>query len=168
MAKQWSITREEQDGLALQSQQRAAVAQQGNLFDEEIVPVTVPGRKPVTVTADEYPKHDTTLEGLSKLRPCFITDGTGTVTPGNASGINDGAAAIVVASETAASAKGLKPLARVVSTATGGVDPKIMGAGPIPAVNAAVCCNSVKKLKWSLLWHFASIVKDNDYSFFLS
>jgi acetyl-CoA C-acetyltransferase len=128
-----SITREEQDRFAARSQQRAEAAQKAGRFREEIVPITIPQRKgdPVVVDTDEFPRHGTTAEGLSKLRPAF--EQTGTVTAGNASGINDGAAAVIVTSERKAKALGLKPLACVAAYASAGVDPAVMGTGPIPA-----------------------------------
>ena len=139
VAKNFSLTRVEQDGFAAESQQRAAAAIQAGLFGEEVVPVSVPGRKGAVVVAeDEFPRPDTTLETLAKLRPAFVKDGTGTVTAGNASGINDGAAAVLVMSGTEAARRGLAPLARIVSTGLAGVDPAVMGLGPVPAVRAAL------------------------------
>ena len=128
-----SISREEQDRFAARSQQRTEAAQKAGRFRDEIVPVTIPQRKgdPIVVDTDEFPRHGTTAEGLSKLRPAF--EQTGTVTAGNASGINDGAAAVIVTSERKAKALGLKPLACVAAYASAGVDPKVMGTGPIPA-----------------------------------
>lgn len=109
------------------------------VFKDEIVPIEVPGRKGVImVDVDEYPKPETTLEGLRNLKPAFIRDGTGTVTAGNASGLNDGAAAIVLSSLNFAQSAGIKPLAKVVAYACSGVDPSIMGIGPVPAVQSAV------------------------------
>jgi len=132
VAKKWGLTREEQDVLACRSQNNAEAAQKGGKFKDEIVPVTIKGRKgDVVVSDDEFPKHGTTMETLGKLRPAF--DKTGTVTAGNASGINDGAAAVVLMSAENAARRGLTPLARIVSWATAGVDPNIMGTGPIPA-----------------------------------
>lgn len=132
VARQWQITRDEQDEFAVGSQAKAESAQNASRFDEEIVPVTVKGRRGDTVVAsDEHPKHGTTLEGLQKLRPAFAKDGT--VTAGNASGINDGAAAVVLMSGAEAERRGHASLARIVSWATAGVDPSIMGSGPIPA-----------------------------------
>jgi len=137
VAKRFSITREQQDTFALESQQKAAVAQAAGKFKDEVVPVTVKGRKGDTVIeADEYLKPDTTLETLSKLRPAF--DKEGTVTAGNASGLNDGAAALVLMSKAEAAKRGLMPLAYVKSWATAGVDAAIMGTGPIPASRAAL------------------------------
>jgi acetyl-CoA C-acetyltransferase len=128
-----AISREEQDRLAARSQQRTEAAQKAERFRDEIVPVTVPQRKgdPVVVSTDEFPRHGTTAEGLGKLKPAF--EPTGTVTAGNASGINDGAAAVIVASERKAKALGLKPLGCVAAYASAGVDPALMGTGPIPA-----------------------------------
>ena len=137
VAKQWQITREEQDAFAAHSQQKAEAAQNAGRFADEIVPVTIATRKgEVVVDADEHPKHGTTAESLAKLRPAF--DPEGTVTAGNASGINDGGAVVVLMSAEEASRRGLAPLARVVSWATCGVDPAIMGTGPIPASRKAL------------------------------
>jgi acetyl-CoA C-acetyltransferase len=137
VARAYQITREEQDAFALGSQQKASAAQKAGKFKDEIVPFTVKTRKgDVVVTEDEFIRHDATLEGLAKLKPAFSKDGT--VTAGNASGINDAAAALVVMSATEAEKRGLKPLARIVSFATAGVDPAIMGTGPIPAVRKAL------------------------------
>ena len=137
VAEKWQITREAQDKLAAGSQQKAEAAQKADRFQEEIVPFTVKGRRGDTVVdKDEYPKHGTTEETLGKLRPAFSKDGT--VTAGNASGLNDGAAALVVMSADEASSRGLEPLARIVSWATVGVDPEVMGSGPIPASRAAL------------------------------
>jgi acetyl-CoA C-acetyltransferase len=138
VAQKWQITREQQDKFATASQNKAEAAQKSGRFKDEIVSVTVPGRKgDVTVDADEYPKHGTTLEGLQKLRPAFVRE-NGTVTAGNASGINDGAAALVLMSAENAAKRGLKTLGRIVSWATAGVDPAIMGSGPIPASREAL------------------------------
>jgi acetyl-CoA C-acetyltransferase len=138
VAQKWQITREEQDAFAAASQQKAETAQKAGRFRDEIVPVTVKGRKgDVIVEDDEYPRHGTTLDSLAKLRPAFLRDG-GTVTAGNASGINDGAAAVVVMSMDEAKQRGIAPIARIVSWATAGVDPAIMGSGPIPASRAAL------------------------------
>jgi acetyl-CoA C-acetyltransferase len=138
VAQKWQITREEQDAFAAASQQKAETAQKAGRFRDEIVPVTVKGRKgDVIVEDDEYPRHGTTLDSLAKLRPAFLRDG-GTVTAGNASGINDGAAAVVVMSMDEAKKRGIAPIARIVSWATAGVDPAIMGSGPIPASRAAL------------------------------
>ncbi|TWI11641.1 3-oxoadipyl-CoA thiolase [Aerolutibacter ruishenii] len=134
VAAQYGISREDQDLFALRSQQRNARAQAAGFYEGEIVPVDVPGRKRgevVTVRADEHPRADTTLEALAKLKPLFRTPGT--VTAGNASGINDGAAALLLASEAAAARHGLIPRARVLGLATAGVAPGVMGIGPVPA-----------------------------------
>lgn len=137
VAQKWQITREDQDKLALGSQNKAEAAQKAGRFKDEIVSVTVPGRKgDVIVSDDEYPKHGTSIEVLAKLRPAFKKDGT--VTAGNASGINDGAAALVLMSAENAAKRGLTPLARIASWATAGVDPSVMGSGPIPASRKAL------------------------------
>jgi acetyl-CoA C-acetyltransferase len=137
VAKQWQITRETQDAFADASQKKASAAQKAGKFKDEIVPVTVSSRKgDVVVENDEYIKHDSTPEIMAKLRPAFQKDGT--VTAGNASGINDGAAALVVMSGKEAAKRGLTPLARIVSFATAGVDPAIMGTGPIPSSRKAL------------------------------
>jgi acetyl-CoA C-acetyltransferase len=137
VAQKWQITREQQDEFALASQNKAEAAQKAGRFRDEIVPVKIASRKgEAIVDADEYPKHGTTLDSLKKLRPAF--DKNGTVTAGNASGINDGAAAIVLMTAAAAAKRGIAPLARIVSWATAGVDPKVMGSGPIPASRAAL------------------------------
>jgi acetyl-CoA C-acetyltransferase len=137
VAQRWQITREQQDQLALRSQSRAEAAQKTGRFKDEIVPVKIAGRKGDTIVEnDEYPKHGTTMETLAKLRPAF--DKNGTVTAGNASGINDGAATVVLMSAEEAQRRRIKPLARIVSWATAGVDPAIMGTGPIPASRKAL------------------------------
>ncbi len=137
VAKKWQITREEQDVFAVASQNKAEAAQKAGKFKDEIVPFVISTRKgDVTVDADEYIKHGVTLEGVSKLKPAFIKDGT--VTAANASGINDGGAALVVMSAAEAAKRGLKPLARIASWATAGVDPTVMGSGPIPASRKAL------------------------------
>jgi 3-oxoadipyl-CoA thiolase len=132
------VTRERQDAFALLSHQRAVAAIEGGLFDSQIVPVSVPQKKgdPVVVTRDEHPRADTSMEALAKLRPAFREGGS--VTAGNSSGINDGAAATLVVEAERARALGLEPLARVVSTAVAGVDPAIMGVGPVPASRKAL------------------------------
>jgi 3-oxoadipyl-CoA thiolase len=133
VADDFQVTRADQDAFALRSQERAGAASKEGYFIGEIVPVVVPDRKaPVTVPADEHPRPDTTAEGLAKLKPIVRPDGT--VTAGNASGVNDGAAALVLASEAAVERLGLKPLVRVLGMASGGVAPRIMGMGPVPAV----------------------------------
>jgi acetyl-CoA C-acetyltransferase len=137
IARKWQLTREEQDAFAAASQQKAEAAQKAGRFADQIVPVTVKGRKADTVVdTDEHPKHGTTVESLAKLRPAFDKDGT--VTAGNASGINDGAAAVVLMTADEAERRGISPLARIVSWATAGVDPAIMGTGPIPASRMAL------------------------------
>ena len=137
IAARWQLTREEQDMFALGSQNKAEAAQKAGKFKDEIIPFTVPGRKgDVIVDQDEYIKAGTTLETLAKLRAAFSKDGT--VTAGNASGINDGAAAVVLMTAAEASKRGLQPLARIASWATAGVDPAIMGSGPIPASRKAL------------------------------
>jgi len=137
VAQQWQITREMQDAFAAGSQQKAGAAQKGGRFKDEIVPVTVKARKgDVVVDTDEYPRPDTTAEILGKLRPAFAKDGS--VTAGNASGINDGGSAVVLMSAEEAARRGLTPLARIASWATVGVDPALMGTGPIPASRAAL------------------------------
>jgi len=143
VAKQWQITRDDQDAFAAHSQQKAEAAQKAGRFKDEIIPVTITTRKgDVVVSDDEYPKHGTTIDTLIKLRPAF--DKAGTVTAGNASGINDGAAAVTLMSAAEAAKRGLVPLARIVSWATAGVDPAIMGSGPIPASRMALA-----KAGWS-------------------
>ncbi|MFY7958811.1 MAG: acetyl-CoA C-acetyltransferase [Elsteraceae bacterium] len=143
VAKQWQITRDDQDAFAAHSQQKAEAAQKAGRFKDEITPITISTRKgDVVVSDDEYPKHGTTIETLTKLRPAF--DKAGTVTAGNASGINDGAAAVTLMSAAEAAKRGLTPLARIVSWATAGVDPAIMGSGPIPASRMALA-----KAGWS-------------------
>jgi acetyl-CoA acetyltransferase family protein len=133
------ITRELQDAFSLRSHQRAVAAIDSGKFAEEILPVTIPQRKgdPVVVTTDERPRRDTSLESLAKLRPTFRKEG-GTVTAGNSSGLNDGAAALLVMSEEKARDLGLKPMARVLSSAAAGVPPRTMGLGPVPAVKKAI------------------------------
>jgi len=142
VAKQWQITRQQQDEFAVASQNKAEAAQKAGKFKDEIVPVTIKTRKgEVTVDTDEYPKHGTTMDSIGKLRPAF--DKEGTVTAGNASGINDGAAALVLMRASQAAKEGRPVLARIVSWAQAGVDPAIMGTGPIPASRAAL-----KKAGW--------------------
>ena len=144
VAEKWQITRDEQDAFARRSQEKAEAAQKAGRFDDEIVPVTYSTRKgDVTVDTDEHPRHGTTLDDLAKLRPAFDRDGT--VTAGNASGINDGAAALVLMTADEAEARGITPLARIVSWAQVGVDPAIMGSGPIPASRKAL-----EKAGWSV------------------
>ena len=137
VAKQFNISREAQDAFAAASQQKAEAAQKAGRFVAEITPVVVKGRKAeIRVDTDEHPRHGTTIDTLSGLRPAFVKEGT--VTAGNASGINDGAAATLLMSASTAEARGITPMARIVSWATAGVDPSIMGTGPIPASQAAL------------------------------
>ena len=144
VAQKYQITRAQQDAFAVTSQNRAEAAQKAGRFKDEIVPVTVKSRKgDIVVDADEYPRHGTTLDAVGKLKPAFAKDGT--VTAGNASGINDGAAAVVLMKASEAARRGKAPLARIVSWAHAGVDPAIMGTGPIPASRAAL-----KKAGWKI------------------
>ncbi|HDM77356.1 MAG TPA: acetyl-CoA C-acetyltransferase [Deltaproteobacteria bacterium] len=138
IAKKFNISREEQDQFALESQQKAEAAIKGGKFKEEIIPVEIPQRKgdPIIFDTDEHPRFGTTLEALAKLKPAFKKDGT--VTAGNASGINDGGAVVVLMSESRASKLGVTPLATIKSFASAGVDPAIMGTGPIPASKKAL------------------------------
>ena len=132
VAEDFAVSREDQDAFALRSQQRAAKAQAAGFFAEEIVAVEIPGKKgPTVVSTDEHPRGDTTLEALAQLKPAFRSPGT--VTAGNASGVNDGAAALILASEGAAKRHGLTPRARFLGMAAAGVPPRIMGIGPVPA-----------------------------------
>ena len=143
IAEKWQLTRDEQDAFAAHSQAKAEDAQKAGKFADEIVPIIIKTRKGETVVdTDEYPKHGTTAESLGKLRAAFAKDGT--VTAGNASGINDGAAALVLMSAEDAKKRNITPLARIVSWATAGVDPAIMGTGPIPASRMAL-----KKAGWT-------------------
>lgn len=144
IAEKWGLTKDEQDRFAVASQNKAEAAQKAGKFKDEIVPVVLQTRKgDVTVADDEYIRHGATLDGMAKLKPAFKKDGT--VTAGNASGINDGAAAVVLMSEAEANRRGLKPLGRIASWATAGVDPAIMGTGPIPASRKAL-----KLAGWSI------------------
>ena len=144
VANQWQISREMQDAFALASQNKAEAAQKAGKFKDEIIPFVIKGRKgDVTVDADEYIRHGATLESMQKLRPAFTKDGT--VTAANASGLNDGAAAVVLMSEEEAAKRGLKVLARIASYATAGLDPSIMGVGPIYASRKAL-----EKAGWSV------------------
>ncbi len=144
VAQKYQITRAQQDEFAVASQNKAEAAQKAGKFKDEIVPVTVKSRKgDIIVDTDEYPKHGTTLDGIAKLRPAFNKDGS--VTAANASGLNDGAAALVLMSAAQAAKEGKTPLARIVSWAHAGVDPAIMGTGPIPASRAAL-----KKAGWKI------------------
>ena len=145
VAQKYQITRGEQDAFAAGSQNKAEAAQKSGRFKDEIVPVTVKTRKgDVVIDTDEFPRHGTTAEALGKLRPAFTKDG-GSVTAGNASGINDGAAALVLMSADEAKKRGIAPLAKIVSWATTGVDPKVMGIGPVTASQAAL-----KKAGWTV------------------
>ncbi len=145
IAKKYDFSRDLQDAFAADSQQKTEAAQQAGRFDDEIVPIEIPQRKgdPLVFAKDEFPRAGTTAAGLGKLRPAF--DKEGTVTAGNASGINDGAAAVLVMSESKAKELGLKPMARVVAFASAGVDPAIMGTGPIPASTKCL-----EKAGWSV------------------
>jgi acetyl-CoA C-acetyltransferase len=137
VASRWQITRQDQDELACASQNKAEAAQKSGRFKDEIAAVTIKSKKgDQVIDTDEYPKHGTTMETLGKLRPAFAKDGT--VTAGNASGINDGAAALVLMSAAEAAKRGLTPLARIASWGQAGVDPSVMGSGPIPASRAAL------------------------------
>ena len=132
VANKYQITREQQDAFALASQQKASAAQKSGRFKDEIAPVTVKTRKgDIQVVDDEYIRHDSSMEGMARLRPAFTKDGS--VTAGNASGINDGAAALILMSGAEAARRGLTPLARIAAFATAGVDPAVMGTGPIPS-----------------------------------
>ena len=137
VAAEYGITREMQDEFAVKSQAKAEAAVKSGAFKDEIVPVVIPQRKgdPVVFDTDEYPKFGASLEKMAKLKPAFIKDGT--VTAANASGINDGAACVIVASEDFVKAHNLKPMAKIVATGSKGVDPKVMGLGPIPSVKDA-------------------------------
>ena len=139
IAEQWGLTREQLDEFALSSQQKAEAAIKAGKFKDEIVPVEIPQRKgdPVVFDTDEHPKFGSTIEGLTKLKPAFKKDG-GIVTAGNASGINDSGAAVVVMSADKAKELGIRPLVKIVSYASAGVDPSIMGTGPIPASRKAL------------------------------
>jgi acetyl-CoA C-acetyltransferase len=144
IVRQHGLSREDQDAFALRSQQRASAAARAGRFADEIVPVTIAGRKGEhVVTDDEFIRHDATLESMEKLRPAFEKDGT--VTAANASGVNDGAAALVLMSGEATRIHGATPLARIVSWATAGVDPQVMGLGPIPASHKAL-----EKAGWTI------------------
>jgi acetyl-CoA C-acetyltransferase len=144
VATKWQISREEQDKFAVGSQNKAEAAQKAGRFKDEIVAFTIAGRKgDIIVSDDEYPRHGATLEAMAKLRPAFSKEGT--VTAGNASGLNDGAAALVLMSAKEAAKRGLTPLARIASWATAGVDPAIMGSGPIPATRKAL-----ERAGWSI------------------
>src|SRR5437763_4295717 len=144
VARQYQITRAQQDEFAVASQNKAEAAQKAGRFKDEIVPVTIKTRKgDIVVDTDEFPRHGATLDGMAKLKPAFEKDGT--VTAGSASGINDGAAAVVLMTAKQAAKEGKKVLGRIVSWGQAGVDPKIMGTGPIPASRAAL-----KKAGWRI------------------
>lgn len=145
IATQYGFSREAQDDFAAHSQQKAEAAQKAGVFDDEIIPVVIPQRKgdPLVFNVDEFPRHGTTAASLNKLRPAFKKDGS--VTAGNASGINDGAAAVIVMKASKAAELGLTPMARIVSFASAGVDPAIMGTGPIPATTKCL-----EKAGWSI------------------
>ncbi|XP_074640093.1 acetyl-CoA acetyltransferase, cytosolic-like [Tubulanus polymorphus] len=139
VSNQWKISRQEQDTFALQSQTKCETAQNKGYFKDELVKVTVSHKKgSLDIVKDEFPRAGCTIDGLSKLKPCFKTDGQGTVTAGNSSGINDGAAAVVVMSLAEAQRRNLQVLSRIVSWAQAGVEPSVMGTGPIPAVRSAL------------------------------
>ena len=144
VAKEFGITREDQDKFSVASQNKAEAAMKAGKFDEEIVPVTIPQKKgdPIVFKTDEFIRTGCTYDALAKLKPAFAKNGT--VTAGNASGINDAAAAFVVMSASKAKELGLKPLVRIAGYAAGGIDPKIMGGGPVPATN-----NLLKKIGWT-------------------
>jgi 3-oxoadipyl-CoA thiolase len=151
VAEEFQVSREDQDKFALRSQQRAVAAQKSGFFAQEIVPVEVPGGKngPVKVDHDEHPRADTTLEGLGKLKTPFRNPGT--VTAGNAAGINDGACALIIASEDAVKAYGLKPRARILGMASAGVPPRIMGIGPVPATEKLLTRLGIKISKFDVI-----------------
>ncbi len=144
VATKWQITREEQDAFAVASQNKAEAAQKSGRLKDEIVPFTISTRKgDIVVDADEYPRHGATLDGMAKLKPAFSKEGT--ITAGNASGINDGGAAVVLMTAKEAGKRGLTPLARIAGWSTAGVDPAIMGTGPIPSSRKLL-----KKLGWNV------------------
>ena len=145
LAREYGITREEQDAFAARSQQLAEAAQKADRFQDEIIPVEIPQRKgdPVVFDTDEFPRHGTTAEGLAKMRPAF--DKEGTVTAANASGINDGAAVVLMMAESRAKALGLEPIARIKAYANAGVAPSVMGSGPIPATQRCL-----ERAGWSI------------------
>ena len=140
VAEQYKVSRADQDCFALNSQEKAVRARDSGRFEQEIVPVSIPQRKgdPKRFDADEFIKAETTLEALSKLKPAFRLDGNGSVTAGNSSGLNDGAAALLIASEDAVEKFHVRPVARVVATAVAGVEPRLMGMGPVPASRKAL------------------------------
>ena len=139
VAERWGIPRERQDAFALESQRRTAVAVEAGRFDDQLVSISIPQRKgdPIVVSRDEHPRPETTAEALARLRPAFAKDG-GSVTAGNSSGINDGASAVLLVEADRARQLGLTPMARIVSTAVAGVDPAVMGIGPVPATRKAL------------------------------
>jgi len=146
VAREWKITREEQDRFALESQLKCQRAMENEEFQGEIVPVPIKSKSgTVEVSKDEYPRPGSTIEGFQKLKPCFLKDGSGTVTAGNASGINDGAAALLLLSESEMIRRGVKPLAKILGWGQAGVDPKLMGTGPIPAIQ-----NALKNASWTI------------------
>jgi 3-oxoadipyl-CoA thiolase len=151
VAEEFQVSREDQDKFALRSQLRAVAAQKSGFFAEEIVPVEVPGGKngSIKVDKDEHPRADTTLEGLAKLKTPFRNPGT--VTAGNASGVNDGACALIIASEAAVKAHGLKPRARILGMASAGVPPRIMGIGPVPATEKLLARLGIKISKFDVI-----------------
>lgn len=155
IVKKFGISREEQDAFSAASQQKTEAAQKAGRFKEEIIPVEIPQKKgePILFDTDEFPRHGTTVETLSKLRPAF--DKEGTVTAGNASGLNDGAAAVIVTTRRRAEALGLTPLATITAYATAGVDPAIMGTGPIPATQRCL-----KKAGWGI--HDLDLIEANE------
>lgn len=144
VAQEWGVSREDQDAFALRSQQKAAAAQENGRLAAEIVPVSIPQKKgePILFSRDEHPRPETTLEALAKLKPVVRPDGT--VTAGNASGVNDGAAAMLIASEPAAKANGLTPRARIVGMAAAGVAPRVMGIGPVPAAQKLLALGGLR------------------------
>ncbi|XP_073228139.1 acetyl-CoA acetyltransferase, cytosolic-like [Porites lutea] len=146
VAKQWKVSRHEQDQFAVTSQNRVERAQKDGHFNQEIITIPVKIRKgTIEVKEDEFPRHGTTMEGLARLKPCFLQDGTGTVTAGNASGINDGSAAVVLMTYAETTKSDAAPLARIVSWGQAGVDPSVMGTGPIPATRKAL-----QKANWKI------------------
>lgn len=155
VAEQFGITREDQDLFACRSQEKAAAARSNGRFDREITPVTIPssgkGSEATELTWDEFLRPDTTIEKLARLKPAFRTDGKGSVTAGNSSGINDGACAILVVSESALKRFGLEPKARIVSSAVTGVEPRIMGMGPVPASRMALAKASLSLDQMSVI-----------------
>jgi len=150
VAEEFQVSREDQDKFALRSQQRAVAAQNHGFFDSEIVPVEIPGKNGATIVSkDEHPRADTTLEGLAKLKTPFRNPGT--VTAGNASGVNDGAAALIVASQAAVKAHGLTPRARILGMASAGVPPRIMGIGPVPATEKLMAHLGIKVSQFDII-----------------